>query len=199
MTSVEREQKENEVYRQYRDVIAPFVAELEVRDVEYPIEIFNEIRSVFTHISRYKLQNSEQDLLSAGRHIKRAILDCYKYLCISMAEELFSFRQKYQTIDLHLADNGRFLPELDRLEANAKNCYLKAKKAETAMQVSDDELYCLYEDAFNSYSEAIRFKEESADAILFASNHSKNADRINSISIIVTLISIAVAIAAWFF
>ena len=100
------EDRELEIYRQYQNVIAPFIVDLEVRDGEYPIEIFNEIRATFTHISRYKVQNSTDDLISAERHIKRATLDCYKYLCVSHAEEIKAFRYNYRSVDLHLADNG---------------------------------------------------------------------------------------------
>ena len=49
------EEREELIYRQYQDIIAPFIVELEVRDKEYPIEIFNEIRSIFTHLLRYKI------------------------------------------------------------------------------------------------------------------------------------------------
>ena len=48
-------EREINIYKQYQDIIAPFIAELEVRDTEYPIEIFNEVRSIFTHLSRYKI------------------------------------------------------------------------------------------------------------------------------------------------
>ena len=61
---------EEKIYWQYQNIIAPFIAELEVRDNEYPIEIFNEIRSVFTHLSRYKLQKSDKDILAAESHSK---------------------------------------------------------------------------------------------------------------------------------
>lgn len=90
---------EEKIYLQYQNIIAPFIAELEVRDNEYPIEIFNEIRSVFTHLSRYKLQKSDKNLSAAESHSKRAILDCYKYLCISMEEKVCKFRNEYKNID----------------------------------------------------------------------------------------------------
>lgn len=101
-------EKETGIYQQYRDVIAPFIAELEVRDTEYPIEIFNEIRAIFTHLTRYKLSESESELISAERHVKRAILDCFKYMCISMAEEMQMFRHDYRRVDLKFANNGIF-------------------------------------------------------------------------------------------
>lgn len=50
---------ENEIYEQYQNLILPYIMELEVRDGEYPVEILNEIRAIFTHLSRYKLQNEQ--------------------------------------------------------------------------------------------------------------------------------------------
>ena len=51
-------QREKDIYIQYETIIAYFIAELEVRDTEYPIEVFNEIRATFTHLSRYKFENA---------------------------------------------------------------------------------------------------------------------------------------------
>lgn len=189
------EVNEEDIYFQYQSIIAPMIAELEVRDEEYPIEIFNEIRAVFTHLSRYKLQEREKDLYSAQGHMKRAILDCYKYMCVSIAEELRAFRVMYRKVDLKLADNGQFLPELDRREHTARDTYKKAKIAEIKKELEDEKIYQLFEDAYNSYKETDDFLQSSEEAILFASSHSKRSNLINIISIVVTVVSIIVAIA----
>lgn len=180
---------ENDIYEQYQNIILPYIIELEVRDGEYPIEILNEIRAVFTHLSRYKIQGKQNEVISAGRHIKRAILDCYKYLCISMADEISDFRTDYRKVDLKLADNGKFLPELDRLECSAKELFKKAKKSEIAKN-DDDTQYQLFEDAYNAYFEASEFIQKSHEAILFASSHSKKSNRITIISCIIGIIGI---------
>lgn len=190
---------EEKIYWQYQNIIAPFIAELEVRDNEYPIEIFNEIRSVFTHLSRYKLQKSDKDISAAESHSKRAILDCYKYLCISMEEKIYKFRNEYKDIDLGLADNGKFLPELNRLELKAKNAFKLAKETEIKNEINEDERYKLFEAAYNEYSEMDKFFDDSQEAILFASTHSKRSNRITVISCIITVISILVAIVPFFF
>lgn len=187
-------EREKEIYRQYQSVIAYFIAELEVRDTEYPIEIFNEIRSVFTHLSRYKLQGSIEDLASAERHIKRATLDCFKYMCVSIAEEIDQFRKAYRKVDLKLADNGRFLPKLDRLEHQARNAFVSAKRAEIKGEISEDELYSLFEEAYNKYAELSQHLSASHEAILFASSHSRSRNRVTLISIVVTVISIVIAV-----
>lgn len=54
-----------------------------------------------------KLQEQEKDLSSAENHVKRAILDCFKYMCISMAEKINRFCTLYRKVDLNLADNGK--------------------------------------------------------------------------------------------
>ena len=49
--------------KQYHNVISPLVNELEVMDEEYPIEIFNELRAVMTHVSRYRIKNNENIII----------------------------------------------------------------------------------------------------------------------------------------
>ena len=147
---------EYEIYKTYQDTIAPLIATLEVLDSEYPIEIFNEIRSIFLHLSRYKVQNSEKDVYTAKRHVKRAILDCYKYLCVSYGEKMDTFRDEYKEVNLSLADNGKFLPKLNELDDKAKNDLIKAKEFEIETHLEDSEandnkLYALYEEAYLSY------------------------------------------------
>lgn len=170
--------RENEIYEKYQNIIAPYIMELEVRDSEYPIEIMN-----------------EKELSSAENHMKRAILDCYKYLCISISEEIYSFRKNYQTVDLKLANNGRFLPELDKLEKFAKDTFIKAKYSEIE-KLDDDKQYELFENAYVAYSAVEKHINDSWEAILFASSHSKNSNLINIVACIITVISIIVSIIA---
>lgn len=188
------EKREKEIYNQYQSVIAYFIAELEVRDTEYPIEIFNEIRATFTHLSRYKLQNSIKDLVSAERHIKRATLDCFKYMCVSIKEEIRLFREEYRKVDLSVAENGRFLIELNRLEEEANSLYIKAKREEIKGEISEDRLYAMFETAYNKHQELTQYLDDSKEAILFASNHTRNRDIVTKVSIVVTVISIIIAI-----
>lgn len=187
------EKTEMEIYKQYQNIIAPYIVELEVRDGEYPIEILNEIRSIFTHLSRYKLQNNLNEIESANRHVKRAILDCYKYICISIAQTIYEFRKDYRKVDLTLANNGEFLIKLNDLEFVAKKAFEEAKKSEIK-QESTEIKYKLYEKAYNAYNEVEKFINDSSGAILFASSHSKKSNRIATISCIITVISIIVTI-----
>lgn len=189
MNKLNNEARERKIYEQYQNIIAPFIVELEVRDTEYPIEIFNEIRAIFTHLSRYKLQNSISDLNAAESHVKRAILDCFKYICISIKEKLIRFRHEYRNVDLKLADNGNFLPKLNQLENIAEKSYIKAKREEIK-RVSTENLYLLYEQAYNCYSELDKFLDDSSEAILFASSHSKNSNKLTVISCFIGVVGI---------
>lgn len=188
------DEREKNIYQQYQEVISRFIAELEVRDIEYPIEIFNEVRATFTHLSRYKLQNSIDDLHSAERHVKRATLDCFKYMCISIKEEIRMFREEYRNVDLSVANNGKFLVNLNCFEKEADWKYISAKKAEITNTITEDELYRMFEEAYNKHQKLIQFLYDSNEAILFASSHTKNKDIITKVSIGITIISIIVAV-----
>ena len=188
-------EREKRIYEQYQEIIAPFIIELEVRDNEYPIELFNEIRSIFTHLSRYKVQSSEEDISLAEGHVKRAILDCYKYLCISISEKIRNFRNEYRNTDLGIADNGEFLPKLNQYEAFAMKKYKEAKQAEIA-KVSTEHQYILYEEAYNAYADLDKFLDDSTEAVLFASKKSKHHHYITLISCVITIISIVVSAIA---
>ena len=185
------------ICKQYHNVISPLVNELEVMDEEYPIEIFNELRAVMTHVSRYRIKNNENEIELAEGHIKRCIRDCYKYMCVSIEEKITRFRFEYRKVDLALADNGRFLPELDRLESDAKDKYIDAKRAEINKEDIEELIYKRYEAAYISHVSAWNHIRISQEAILFASMHSKRREYVTWISIIVTLVSIVLAITAW--
>ena len=187
-------ERENKIYIQYQEVIAPLIAVLEVRDGNYPIEIFNEIRAIFTHLSRFKIQSSEQDLISAERHVKRAILDCYKYMCVSIKEQMVRFREEYRNVDLGIADNGMFLVTLNRLQKEADESFVSAKKKELVGEISEEELFGLFETAYIKQKDLEDYLENSEEAILFATSHSHKRDRITMISITVTVISLLFAI-----
>lgn len=190
------EQREKDLYAIYQEVVSRLIVELETRDTEYPVEILNEIRATFTHLSRFRLQGRESELSKAEGHMKRATLDCFKYMCISYAEELQQFRHTYRKVNLGLADNGKFLPELDQREHKARELYIDAKSEEIKAEISTDDLYGKYELAYNAYKDISRFLNESQGAITFASQHSKRSNRINIFSIAVTLISIVITIWA---
>ena len=73
-----------EICNSYKNIVHPFVAQLEIMDGKFPVEILNEVRAIFQHFIRcYSLDDETQiqkNIEKAQSHLKRAILDCFKYL-----------------------------------------------------------------------------------------------------------------------
>lgn len=84
-----------------------------------------------------------------------------------------------------------------KMEAEAEEAYKTAKKAEIEMK-DDDELYLLHEAAYNAYSKLDKFLDDSREAILFASTHSKKSNNITIVSTIITVISIIITVIVLF-
>jgi hypothetical protein len=142
------------IYNQYMNIISPMIDLLEVLDGEYPIEIMNEIRAVFTHLSRY-YTNEENDIkvdnvIKAEGHIKRAILDCFKYSCFAYSKHLLRFETRYKKIDLSLIDNGQFLDTYLKYERDAVELFKKARKTERN-DPSSKNLFSEYQSASKAF------------------------------------------------
>jgi len=79
----------------YIQVISPLVLKYEVLANNFPTEVLNEIRAVFTHFAKYTLSDDPsikgKNLTKAEGHIKRSILDCYKYLCMTYEDVYIDF------------------------------------------------------------------------------------------------------------
>lgn len=144
------------IFDSYQNIIAPFIFQLEILDGEYPIEILNEIRAIFTHLARSANSDSidvyEDNIIKAERHIKRATLDCFKYLCVSYDDHYKEFEKMYNGIDLSFVDNGQFLPELCKKRKNSIELLQTAKKKELNTSTVED-VFHDYELAYNAYSE----------------------------------------------
>lgn len=197
---------EAEIYQIYRDTIIPFIVTLEVLDNEFPVEILNEIRAIFSHLASYKLDGAEHDLHLASRHLKRATLDCYKYMCVAIEEKVQEFRHDYRHVNLSLADNGAFLPELNRLERLAHRATIDVRQTEGQHKVASsseesdiDSLYEGYATAWTAYEALKLFLDNSSDAIAFASNQSKKSSYINFISIAIGVAGILIGLVGVLF
>ena len=156
------DERANNIYETYINVICPYVLQYEVLDNTFPIEILNEIRAVFTHLSKYYLSNDvsikEKNISKAENHIKRSILDCYKYICMAYEDKYTEFNRIYKYVDLSFVDNGDFLPKLLETRKNAVNFMKDARKSDLLIssddEISVDEAYEKYEKAFVEYSSA---------------------------------------------
>lgn len=146
------QQKIYDIYAEYKKTVSPLVAFLEANDAEFPIEILNEVRAIFTHFSRiYDESVSDEEISSeikkAEGHLNRAILDCYKYNCVSLYDFYNQFRKEYKFADLSCIDNGDFLTHITKNFAEAKERLLDAKISERKNKDKED-LYAEYEIAF---------------------------------------------------
>jgi len=144
----------NSIHYQYVNIVSPLIIKNEVLTGEFPIEILNEIRAIFGHLSKVHLQSDTTDvdknLFKAESHVKRAILDCFKYLCLAYDDKYYEFDRRYKNVDLSDIDNGNFLPQLCRKRKEAVDRLSDAKKKEIDA-VGDDDLYDAYEIAYNAY------------------------------------------------
>ncbi|MDR0197230.1 MAG: hypothetical protein LBI36_03315 [Oscillospiraceae bacterium] len=149
--------KVEDIFRQYMNVVSPYMFELELTDGEFPVEILNEVRAIFTHLAKGFVYQSEEErsrnIDKAGGHVKRAIFDCYKYLCISHLEAYKRFKEYYGGYDLREVDNGEFIIKASDMKKLATDKFFEAKKSELQEGKSDDEIYGLYEEAYNASAE----------------------------------------------
>ena len=158
----------NEIHDKYTHIISPFIMQLEVLDGEYPVEIINEIRAVFGHLSKCHLSNDddviERNLLKADGHIKRAIIDCYKYLCFAYDDKYEEFGRNYMDVDLSEIDNGEFLPLLCQKRRLSIEKLVHAKKLE--LSTSDENvLFSGFEETYNAYADVYNFIKVSFEKL----------------------------------
>jgi len=154
----------NEIHDKYLNIISPFIMQIEVLDGEHPVEIMNEIRAVFGHLSKCHLSSDdnfiERNLSKADSHIKRAIIDCFKYLCFAYENKYIDFDKKFKKTDLSDIDNGEFLPNLCLKRKRSMDKLVNAKVLELS-QTDDDTLFQAFEEAYNTYADVYNYIGES--------------------------------------
>jgi hypothetical protein len=188
-----------EIYKTYLEVICPFIILSETLGNKFPVEILNEIRAIFTHLSKYNLSDvpliKESNLLKAEGHIKRSILDCYKYICMTYEDDYARFDKRYKNTDLSFVDNGEFLPKLLKLRKNAVQLIITAKKTDLSVnsddEVNTDEAYEKYEKAYNAYSSVYNLINDSYEKF---ENLKRKAVTKNIISIAIGIIGLVIGI-----
>ncbi len=195
-------QKENDsrlsaIYETYLSVISPFIIQLEALDGEFPVEILNEIRSIFTHLARCnsteKEQIYEENIIKAERHVKRAVLDCFKYLCVAYDEYFRRFTKLNRNVDLSFVDNGHFIQKLNSLHNNAVHNKTEAQKKELVAENIED-VFEDYEKAFNSYAAVYNLIQDSAKSIDFVKHKAATKETLNTVFGIVGVVSLILTI-----
>ncbi|MCM1226181.1 MAG: hypothetical protein NC320_01990 [Clostridium sp.] len=156
------------IFETYLNVISPFIIQLEVLDHEFPVEILNEIRAIFTHLARSATTiNSEiysENIVKAERHVKRAVLDCFKYLCFVYDDKYREFEHLYKNVDLSLIDNGKFLPELCQKRSFAIELLQIAKEKEIISENIEDS-FDDFERAYNAFSDVYMLINDSYETL----------------------------------
>ena len=127
-------EKVEQIYKRYYSTLNPLIQAYEVLAREFPIEIMNEIRAIFTHIARCHGrtctdQEIDENIAKAERHMHRAVLDGFKYNCFAIQDWATKFKADYSGV-LEYVDNGEFLSEFISKELRAQNLFLTAKTQE---------------------------------------------------------------------
>lgn len=150
------EERAKKICHDYMNVICPYVVQYEVLTNTFPIEILNEVRAVLGHLSKYHLSDElpakERNLEKAEGHIKRALFDCHKYLCMAYEDRYKSFERMYRYVDLSHIDNGEFLPKLLDIRETAKRSLKHARTMEFSIGAESAAVYAEYEKAFVNYA-----------------------------------------------
>ena len=143
------------LYQDYNSVIKPLIAEVESRTEHFPLPLFNEIRALHDHISRCYSEGAtnntiEEEVVKAQRHSLRIMLDCYKYLNLTLHETVILFERETRHIDLTVLQNGTFYPKYKEIRARAIKLVRQAKCEEPLDSVKALDTYQL---SYNAYSE----------------------------------------------
>lgn len=162
------------LYNQYNHTIKPLIAEIEIRYESFPTPIFNEIRAFNDHIARCYMEPNNNELVDiqvrkAKGHIERMILDCYKFLNVSMYDSVIKgFDKKYKGVDLSIIGNGDFFVEYKKTK---KEIILLLKDAKSKEQLENKDCSIkLYEKAHNRYTDLENLILDNISNLFWAKN-----------------------------
>ena len=188
------------LYNKYNSVIKPLIAEIEVRFESFPISIFNEIRAFNDHVSRCYLRPDNEEWINiqihkAEGHIERIILDCYKFLNVSLYDSVIKkFDKEYKGVDLSNINNGDFLIQHKKI---TREIIIRLKEAKSKEALEDkSESIAIYEEVHNKYTELETLIEKNCRNLSWA----KNKFYVNKIWKIVLWLASAIVsgiVSAW--
>lgn len=160
------------LYNRYNEVIKPLIAEIEVRFESFPTSIFNEIRAFNDHISRCYLKPDDDSWVNvqinkAEGHIERMVLDCYKFLNVSLYNSVIKkFDKEYKGVDLSNINNGDFLIQHKKI---AREIVVRLKEAKSKEVLEDkSESIAIYEEVHNKYTELEDLIEQNCRNLFWA-------------------------------
>ncbi len=120
----------------------------ENKDDEEETEDLSEDKETEETEETEKKSHIQINLEKAKGHINRALLDCFKYSCLTLYDEYRMFMHVYRFVDLSSLDNGRFLKNLNDLKEAARIADRKAR-IEEGDSGDDIKVFRMYEKAFN--------------------------------------------------
>ncbi len=189
------------LFNTYAQIISPLIVQLELFDGEFPTEILNEIRAAFTHLARcakdVECSIYQSNVKKAEGHMKRALLDCFKYMCVSYDEKYREFDRLYRNVDLSQVDNGEFLFKLCKMRKDAVELSKAAHKAE--LEFKDVQfVFSAYETAFHAYADVQELIESSYEKLHRVQRKASRKDVLVIVSFVATIVSLIWAIGATF-
>lgn len=187
------------VFKMYIEDINPFIARFETAKNEFPIEITNEIRSIYGHLIRATMTTDEaiisQNLDKIKSHSKRALLDCFKYTSIAFSDYYDSFMDRYKNVDLTYIEEGKFLQRVVVMCNNARRMLKDAKIAETS-NLSAEELFLKYQAAYREFEKLNAELENAEDTAAFLQRKATKKEKLAIIAFIIGIIGTIAGIAS---
>jgi len=150
------EEQINQLFSLYKEKVNPLISVYNALENSFPIGVINELRDVFSHLTQSFLARDDEEIRrhsdKADRHLKRAVVDAFKYTSMAYSKVYDDLKETYKHVDLSNVDNGQLLPKLTKLNAEAEQLMHNAKMIES--NIHDDEtMYAAYEASFNRYAE----------------------------------------------
>lgn len=166
-----------ELLAEYGSVLSPKIVEYEVEKCEFPVEVLNEIRSIYAHLYRASISEGSDvssNIRKAKSHSKRAILDCYKYLCIAYDDRYHDFFRKFDYINWSKSNLEQKIVEIDKMRSAAVTNLKNAKIRESTEKGSGscnqdsgtDDYRSVYKQAYEKYLQLTEMLEELEDTIV---------------------------------
>lgn len=187
----------SECFRIYTEDINPFIVKFETENGNFPIELQNEIRSIYGHLCKAALADTPQiaaeNVKKIKSHSKRALLDCFKYISVIHTDNYSDFMERYKGVDLTYIDNGKFLSNIDALYAQTKE-KLQAAKVMELKGVTDEELFKAYQEAFSVSSKMNSALLNAEQSAAFLKKKATKKEIAGNISLVVGVVSLIASI-----
>lgn len=158
------------LFNEYNTKVKPLIAAYESLTGKFPGQILNEIRACHDHVARCFISGHSEaeklkEISKAKSHIIRCILDGYKHMILYGYDYVTAFHKEYHDIQLSLVNDGRFFPELQKLEHQARQLTIEARLKEAESFPDKETSYEYYQKAILAYKEIESFIKDNADGL----------------------------------